>query len=450
MTESGSAKLRQIRTVLALAVPVMLSRIGLLLLVTIDLAMTGQAGSQELAFLSLALAPHVVCSVVGVGMMTGTGILISQAIGAEQSPRCGAIWRVAMGHGAVIGLGLGLLSLFAEQGFLLAGQNPRLAAGAGAAFGISAWGLPATYMFVATVMFLDAAGRPRIGVAVMLIANVLNVGLNEVLIQGAFGLPAMGVQGAMLATTTVRWLCLGLLVAYLLARLDSGHWGLFERSSSALEVGRRLRRLGYPMALSYGLESGAFATMALMAGLAGALQVAAYQITMNLVTLVYMLPLGIATATSILVGQAVGRRDAAGLRQAAWTGFAFAAALLSALGMLTALAPGSIATLYTSDRAVLAIASQTVVLASLVFLFDGLKEVLAGALRGSGDVWPTTVVNLLAFWLVMVPLGYALSVERDGGAPALLQAVALAAGLASLCLLHRFCTLSAKPELKRA
>ncbi len=436
----------QVRQLLKLALPVMLSRSGLLLLVTVDLAMTGQAGARELAFMSLALAPHVVCSVVGVGMMTGTSILIAQAAGAGRQLDCGAIWRVAMLQGAALGCGLALLSPLAGPGFLLAGQDPALAAGAAAVFAISAWGLPATYMFVATAMFLEAADRPRIAVAVMLAANLLNAGLNGLLIPGGFGLPAMGAEGAALATTMVRWICLALLVACLLARLDRARWGLTAWRLPGGGLGRRFRRLGYPIALSYGLESAAFATMALIAGLAGALHVAAYQITMNLVTLVYMLPLGIATATCIAVGRAVGRQDAAGLRQAARTGVAFAALVLATLAALTAAMPTRIAMLYSSDPAVLEIASRTFAIAALALLFDGLKEVLAGALRGTGDVWPITLVNLLAFWLVMVPLGYLLSVVHGGGAPALLLAVAAAAGLATAGLLLRCRRLASRLE----
>ena len=437
MVRQVGGPLDHVRQLLTLALPVMLSRVGLLLLVTVDLAMTGQAGAQELAFMSLALAPHVVCSVVGVGMMTGTSILIAQAAGARRQVDCGAIWRVAMLHGAVLGCGIALLSPLAGQGFLRAGQDPALAAGAAAVFGISAWGLPATYMFVAAAMFLEAADRPRVAVAVMLLANLLNAALNGLLIHGGLGLPAMGAQGAALATVIVRWICLGLLIAYLVARLDRARWGLTAWAFPDGGIGRRLRGLGYPIALSYGLESGAFACMAMMAGLSGAAHVAAYQITMNLVTLVYMLPLGIATATSIRVGRAVGRQDAVGLRQAAWTGVVFAAVVLAILAALTALMPTRIAMLYGNDPAVLEIASQTVLIAALALLFDGLKEVLAGALRGSGDVWPITLVNLLAFWLVMVPLGYLLSVVHGGGAPALLLAVAAAAGLATAGLLLR-------------
>lgn len=423
---------------LRLALPVMVARLGLLLLVTVDTAMTGHAGGLELAYYGIATAPQVPMLLVGIGLLISVPVLTAQADGAGRPAECGAVWRVGLRHAAVCGLLLTVLCQLGEPFLRLIGQPPELARGGAAVLAMFGWGLPGALLYSATAFFLEAINRATPGMVIMLCANVLNAALNWLLIYGHAGLPAMGAEGAALATTLVRWFMFAALAGYALLRLDHRHWGLAGAIPDARAIGRRLRRIGYPMALSHGLETSAFSAMVLFAGLLGPEHVAGYQIAMNLVALVFMCSIGIATAGSVRIAGALGRRDAPNARRAGWVALGLALLMLGSVSAGFHAHAAWLASIYTDDAALLAVAVPTIGVAALVIVPDGAQSVLIGALRGVADVWPATLRYLVSFWLVMTPLGYLLGVHWGGGAPGLMQGVLVGCLAAALSLGARF------------
>ena len=294
-------------------------------------------------------------------------------------------------------------------------------------------------LYFATSFFLEGINRPLPGAVVILFANALNGGLNWFFIYGAGGWPtAMGAEGAALATSIVRWAMVAALAAYCLIRLDSRHYGIRGPIANPRKIGRRLRRIGYPMGLGTALESTSFTAMMLFAGLLGATHIAGFQIAMNLLAFAFMFSIGFATVASVRVGNAVGRRDQPGLRAAGWVSVGLAGLILAAMGMIYAFTAEALVALYNSEPAVAAIAVPAILVAAVVAVPDGIQGVLGGALRGAADVWPATVLYVIAFWFIMVPLGYYLGVVRLGGAPALMIAVLAGVIIAALMLGLRF------------
>ncbi len=427
-----------VRRTLRLALPVVGARAGILILVAVDTAMTGHAGAVELAYLGLAMAPQVPMLLIGIGLLMGTVVLVAQADGAGNSAACGAVWRVALAHAMVIGVGFGLLCQLGAPFLTFVGQAPDLAAGGGRVIAMFGWGMPAALGYTATTFFLEGINRPTPSMIVMAIANLLNGGLNWLLIYGNAGFPAMGAEGAALATTIVRWFTLVALVGYVLTRVDRVRYGLGRAAEDLRALGRRLRRIGLPMGLGTGLESGAFATMTLFAGLLGPVHIAAYQISMNMLALVFMAAIGFATAASVRVGNAAGRGDVANARRAGWVAVGLAVVSVGLCGVLFFTLSETIARVYTTDAAVVTVAGRTLTVAAFVVLVDGAQGVLMGALRGLADVWVPAALYFLSFWLVMVPAGHWLGVARGGGAPALMTAIGLGCAVAATVLTVRF------------
>jgi len=440
---AGDLREHVVRTV-QIAAPVMLARVGILLLVTVDTAMVGRAGVHDLAWYALAMAPQVPMLLLGIGVLMGTLVLGAQAMGAGRERETGQLWRVSMLHALLLGSAFTLVCLAGERMLLLAGQSPALAAGGGEVLHVFGYGLPAMLLFAATSFFLESTGRALPGMLVMLVANVLNAALNWVFIFGNLGAAAMGAEGAALATTLVRWFMFLALAGYALLALDRHRFGLAGPVPGAWQISRRLRAFGYPMGLAHALEAAAFASMTLFAGLVGADQVAGFQVAFNVVAMVFMCAIGIAAAASIRVGNALGRGDAAGVRTAGWVAAGLAASLLGAIGVVLALAPETLARVYSSDPRVLAVAVPCLLIASVAVVTDGLQGVLMGALRGAGDVWPATFLYCVAFWGVMVPAGWILGVAARGGAPALTLAVLIGTVVASTLLGLRFRTVCRK------
>ena len=306
-----------LRETMRLAFPVMLARLGVLTIVAMDTAMSGHASADDLAWYVVAVAPQVPLLLVGIGLLMGTVVMTAQAVGAGKPKGCGAIWRTALVHALGAGALMALACAFGES-FLLAagqpavllaaGQPADIAAGGGRVLAALGLGLPGLLLYVATSFFLEGIGRPIPGMVIMIGANVLNVGLNWLLVFGHGGFPALGAEGAAIATSIVR---LGHVrrrravrapIRQPAALRDHGR-GAIRPSVSA----RACAGSGLPAGLAHGMESSAFAAMTLIAGLLGAAEVGGYSIPMNLLALAFMGAIGLATAASVRVGNAVGR-----------------------------------------------------------------------------------------------------------------------------------------------
>ena len=427
-----------VKPTLRLALPVTLARLGALVLVTVDAAMSGHAGGNELAYYGLASSPYVPLLLVGIGLLLGVVILTAHAEGSGKPERCGAVWRVGLIHAAVYGVVLGGACYWGEEFLMATGQSADLAAGAGRTLNVLGWGLPGMLLYIATIFFLEGIHRPVPGMIAMIIGNLLNAALNWIFIYGHWGSPAMGAEGAALATTIVRWLLFALVLAYVLFQLDRRHYGITLSPDGLLSIGSRLRRVGYPMALGHGLESAAFSTIVLFAGLLGATQVAAYTIVQNLVALIFMVALGFGTAASVRVANAVARNNVEEMRVAGWVAAGLAFAFLATFSLAFASFPRLLAEIFSADPTVVAFAVPPIMIAALALVPDGLQAVLVGALRGMSDVWPATGILLVSFWLVMVPVGYVTGVLFEGGAPMLILSVVIATVFAAALLGLRF------------
>ena len=416
----------------------MLARAGILVLVVVDSAMTGHADAVELAYYAIAMAPQVLMILIGIGLLLGTVVLTARAEGAGHSQECGAIWRVSLLHAAAYGVTLMLLCQGGEWFLRFTGQTEDLAHGGSVVLIMLGWSIPAMLLYTATTLFLEGINRPAPGMVVMLLANILNAALNWLLIYGNWGMPALGAEGAALATTLVRWFMFLALAAFVLIYIDRHRYNIPGPIGGIGKWGRRLRRIGYPIGLSQGLESSAFSAMTLFAGLLGSLQVAAYQIAMTLVALVFMCALGFSTAASVRVANAVGRKDPQGLQLAGWIAVSLVVLMLGVFSGIFYSTPEWLASIYSDDPAVTAVAIAAIAAAALVLVPDGVQAVLMGALRGAADVWLPTLLYLVAFWLVMIPLGYVLGVVYGGGAPVLLMVVSGACVIAACLLAARF------------
>jgi len=423
---------------LRLAVPVMIARLGMILMISVDTVMVGRVGAEELAYYAISLAPHMTLLVVGIGLTIGTMILTAQADGAGRPEDCGAIWHTALWVGGALGLvgALGLLP--AEPLLLLLGQSDQVAAGGGRALVMFAAGLPAIMMFIVTSFFLEGINRPGPGVVVALVANLANAALNWVLISGHLGAPEMGAAGAALATTVTRWLMFFWLAGHVLLMADGDRYGVRSAAVGRLALAGKFLRLGTPLAIITGLETSCFTAVTTFAGWLGPVPLASYQVAFNVITFVFMLSVGVSTATSVRVANAVGRRDPRGLVAAGWTGIGLVLVITLAMAVAIRVFNDTIAAIYIGEAAVLAIAAPALVLTALVVVVDGLQAVAMGALRGTADVWLPMLACAVAYWGVAVPAAYGFGIALQGGVVGLLWGVFAGLLLAFVLLAWRF------------
>lgn len=460
MTSSAASWWRHIRETWRLAGPIIVARSAFLLMFTFDTLAAGQVSSRELALIGLGTAPQITVALVAVGALQPVAVLVAQAIGAGERAATGAILRAGIIHAVGFSLLLVLLAPFIEGFFVAAGQDAGLAAGAARVMWLFVLGAPGMLVFTAVAHFLDATGRQRAAMIMMAGALAIDVPANLVFASGWGGLsPALGALGAVGTSAAARTVaCIGLVVFLVLdqRRLGDPHRALVPLATWIAEIralggahGGKIRRLGLPMGLAQGVESAAFATVMLIAGTIGATALAAHQVMMTLITLVYMLSVGMAGATAIRVGNAVGAGGRGDARRASLAGIGIGSLAPLPLAALFLTRPDLLGTAFTSDALVLAVTERTLFLAGFLLAFDAAAGIVMGALRGLGDIWVPTILQTSAYWVVAVPLAFHLGHRLEPGAVGLV--IALFAGIvASLVLLApRLVRVLARP-LRRA
>ena len=437
---------RHIKRTIVLAIPVMAARAGLVIMFTVNAMFCGWQGTGALADLGAAAIPQVTVMVVGVGLLIGTIILTAQASGSRRLLECGRALR----GGLAIALGTGLLFMLAltpAEGLLrLFNQPEETFAGGGRALAILGYSLPGILMFSACSFFLEGINRPIPGMVITLSGNVLNFALNWVFVLGNFGAPEMGAAGSALATTITRWCMLAAIGIYILSMRDRKAFGALPWPSFDPAVLKRLLALGLPLAFAIGTETACFNMMIYMAGWLGSTELATMYATINFTSFVYMLTMGLSTAASVRVGNAIGRGSAGDLRRAGWVAVALELGVMCLMAGVTILLASRIASAYSHDPLVLPLLTAALTLTALLFIVDGLQGVLMGALRGAADTLIPTIVYIVSFVVVGLPMGYILGYQQGLGVPALIWSLIAALVVATAGLGWRFHWLSARPE----
>ncbi len=427
-----------IRETIRLAIPVMLARAGFIIMVTVDTMMTGQVSAQVLAHYGISMAPHITVLVIGIGLMAATSILSAQAAGARREQEIGAVWRNALVIALLLGLLAAALLSRGEEILLLLGQSNELAAAGGAAVRAFAYGMPGLYLFLACAFMLEGIRRPQVGMVITLSGNLVNAGVNWLLIEGNWGFPAMGAAGAATATSVTRWTMFLAALFYIFVLMpDRERYGLLGRRLS-LTVATKQLKLGLPLAISVGLQTAALAALATFAGWLGQNPLASFQIANNVVGFLFMLSIGMANATSVRVAMAVGRGDQRGRVVAGLTGLGLVLCLQVLVGVLIESFSGLLARAYTGDAAVLALVLPLFLWVGIIVVADGCQSVLQGALRAMGLVWGPLAIYFGTCWLLMVPLGYLLSNRWGWGVEGLLVALLLGYSVAAVAMALTF------------
>jgi len=422
-----------VQRTLSLALPVMLARAGLVVMLAVDTILVGRAGGHELAFFAISVAPQLIMIAVGVGLLVGAVVLTAQADGAGRLPECGRFWRLAM----LLAVGLGVLfsAILLRGGPLLRalGESDSIAEGGGQVMRMWAIGMPAAILYMATGTFLEGISRPRAAMVISLSANLANFALAWALIFGHWGLPALGAAGAALATSLTRWLMFLALAGRVLLMPDADRFGIHAPLKGYYHLIGKMLILGLPVAFAVGCETMAFSGATVFAGWLGEIPLAAYQLSINVTSFFYMLTLGLGTAAAVRVGNAVGRGDQPGVRHAGWIAVGLIFLLMLIAGVAIRLFRSEIAGVYTGDLAVIDAALPALAVVSFLVIFDGVQGVLMGALRGTGDVVLPTVTYALAFWGCALPLCYYLGYRQAAGAAGI--AWGLTAGLIVACVM---------------
>ena len=450
VAEAGAARpggwRGEARATLSLAWPLAAANLLHMLIYAVDVVFIARLGAEELAASALAV------SIFGLFVWSLSGLVgaVSAVASAELGARAPALApvrrsvRMALWLAVLLSLPAMALCALAEPFMLATGQQPRVAALAGGYMDLLLWALAPGVVASVLRAFVSTLDRPIFATLVTALAIGVNALANWVLIFGHFGAPALGLEGAAIATiltNSAMVLAYALVIARdpLLARyrIFAQLWR-FERARAM-----QILRIGTPIALTYAAEAGVFGGAAFLMGRIGPVELAAHTLALQIAALAFMVPMGVGQAATIRVGYFFGARDAARAGRAGWTAVMMGTAFMGLTASAMLFAPRALLSIYldpaeAANAALIGFAVQFMVVAAAFQLFDGIQVVAAGALRGMQDTRVPMWIAIIAYWVpgfgLATALGFATPLAGLG------VWIGLAAGLlcAALPLLWRW------------
>lgn len=425
------------RELLTLAWPVVLARIGIMTMGLTDAIVVGNYASRELALHSLAWAPTSVVVTTAVGLLLGVQVMTARLLGEGRSGEAGAVLRRGLVYAAQIGVA-SMLALIVIGPWALERLNLEdgLGAAAGPALIVFSLSMPAYLISVACQFFLEALGKPKPGMIAMWVANGVNLALNLLLVPDLLGLGVAGAEASAWATFWARASLAIFLLIYIARLPEARALGVFTKPRRDPVAARQQVTIGLGSGSSYFIEVGAFALMTLYAAQLGTAETAAWAIVLNISAIVFMIPMGLSSATAVLVGRAYGARNPRAVLRNGLVGVGVVTALTLVVALIVWPSAPLLIGAYNRDPALAVIAIPALVLATLFFVADGIQVVAAQANRAAGDVWWPTIMHFTAYGAIMMPLGWWLS--QSFGVDGLVWAVIIASLVSSTLLTGRF------------
>ena len=394
---------------LRLALPVVLAELGWMSMGIVDTIMVAPLGPAAIGAAGIGTALHMALAIFGMGLLLGLDTLVSQAYGAGDHRDCHR-WLV---HGLVLATLLAVPVTLVCLGILVAvpalGFHPEVMPLLRGYFAVVLWSTLPLLLYAAVRRYLQGIHAAAPVAFALVTANLVNAGANQLFIYGGLGIPALGVPGAAWATLLSR------VYMFLVLWLAARHYDRL-RNSGLAAVSRRISRdrlvrlwhLGFPAASQVSIEVGVFALATALAGRLDPVSSAAHQIAINVAATAFMVPLGVASAGAVRVGNRVGARDPEGAARAGWAAIALGGIFMSATALLFVTVPRALIGLFSPGPDVLALGASLLLVAAVFQLFDGLQAVATGVLRGLGETRTAMLVNLVGHWLLGLPVGYVL------------------------------------------
>ncbi|WP_245906953.1 MATE family efflux transporter [Reichenbachiella versicolor] len=400
---------QHIKETVRLAVPVMLSQIGHMMVGVSDSIMVGRVGAIPLAAISLANSVFILILLFGIGVSYGLTPLVATAHGQGSNRDITYVLKNGMLLNIILGAVLSILCYFLSSILWHMDQTPEVVKHAVDYLHIIAYSMIPLMVFQTLRQLIEGMSLTKEVMKISLLGNVANIGLNYVLIYGHMGFSPMGLVGAGIATFISRVLMAAMLYGYYRKsnRFNSIRFHDKVVSIELTEL-KKILKIGLPTGVQFILEVSAFSGSAIIIGRMGTLPLASHQIAMNLASVTYMAATGFAAAGTIRVGNLMGSKNYQGVRVAGFTNFGITAAMMFLFALAFVFLRFRLPWIYISDGEVVSYAAKLLVIAAVFQLSDGVQAVGLGVLRGLADVKVPTLMTLIAYWGIAIPVGYVL------------------------------------------
>lgn len=424
---------------LRLAVPIILSQVGQIAVQLADNIMVGRLGALPLAAVSFGGTVAFILFIAGLGMSLGITPLVGEAY-AQHRNRDSASYLL---NSILLYFGIGVVILGLQYATIpllgYMGQPDDVVEMAIPYYKYMIWSVLPFMLFAAFKQFLEGIGNTTVAMVIVIIADGLNVILNYMFIYGNWGAPAMGAEGAGLASLISRMTMPISLIIYCFCYRKMRRYLMLCRKAK-IEASRmwQLIKIGFPISIQMSFESWAFCISNIMMGWLGTVAIAANQVTMTMCNVAFMTLIGIGSATTIRISHAYGRKDFKEIKRIGASSYrigliwnAFTAFMFIALRKYIPMA-------FTSDSEVILLTSHLLILAGLFQFSDGMQCIGMGILRGLQDVRITMVIAAVAYIIINIPLAYILAFTFNLGEYGIWCGYIFGLSVAAFLLIRRY------------
>ena len=425
----------EVREFFKLAVPLISAQVAQSATGFADTIMMGRMGPDVLAAGGLAAIIYIVVMTAFSGIIMGGSPLVAEAFGAGQPRRIQQVTRQGLWLALLVVIPAMIVTGHLDTWMLQTGQDPAVVELTGAYLNIIIWSFLPIAGFTALRSAISALSQTKPIMVVIMIGTICNIVGNYILGFGKLGLPAMGLAGLALATMLTWWGMFIALGLYVLLHPSLRQYQFFQAPYHLKpKVLKQLAWVGVPIGIFSGLESGFFLTIMLLMGRLGTDALAAHQVVLQTIVVVFMIPLGISFATTVRVGQWLGRKDLAGMQRATWVSLGLTVVAMLGGSLAFLLFPKQIIGIYLDVNSpenadIVALALPLLTIAAVTMVLDGVQKAVYGALQGVQDTRIPMALNVLGFWGVGLSVSYGLGFQLDMGSRGLWigQSVAIAA-----------------------
>ncbi|HCY83839.1 MAG TPA: MATE family efflux transporter [Desulfobacteraceae bacterium] len=430
---------RHIKQTIGLSIPMIVGQIGQLTMNVADNVMVGRVGADALAAAAIGNGLFTLSMVSGIGISMAITPLTAIAMGAGRNEDCGIVLRQGLIVNMAAGLLLCLATIAGAQGIRFLNQPEAIVEPAIRYMEVLGLSMIPLMLFQSYRQFAEGLSYLRPAMIITLAANLVNIFVNWVFIFGNMGAPALGVTGAGLATFSSRIFmaaCMMFIImkAPSLKRFDPS----LRYKKIDIALMKRLLAIGIPGACQYFFEVSAFVGASVIVGWMGVRELAAHQIALSLASISFMCAMGISGAGTIRVGNALGRGVKPDVRAAGFTAVILCMIFMALAGLLFVLFRNILPTLYVSEPEVIQITAGLLVIVAFFQLSDGAQAVGIGILRGITDMKVPTLLTLAAYWIIGLPVAYALAFWADMGIYGVWIGLLLSLTVSALLMALRF------------
>ena len=429
----------EIREFLKIAVPLASAQVAQSATGFFDTVMMGRMGADVLAAGGLAAIIFLVVMTTATGMVMGASPLIAEAFGAGQKTRIQQIAQQGLWLAGLVAIPVMIVMGHLDQWMIHAGQTEATVRLADTYLDIILWGMFPVVGFATLRATVSALSQARPVMTIMVTGTAFNIVGNYILGFGKFGFPQMGLAGLAVASVIAQWGMFVALALHILVHPKLKDYHIFQELHRLRpRVLWQLVWVGVPIGIFSGLEAGFFMVIMFWMGTLGTEALAAHQIVLQTIVVLFMVPLGISYATTVRVGQWLGRRDVAGIQRAAGVSMSISTAFMMIVSTAVLLFPRQVIGIYLDlqdpdNTAVIALALPLLVIAAIAQILDGFQKSVYGSLQGLQDTQVPMMVNVFVYWGFGLSVAYVLCFPLGMGGRGLWigqsVTIAVAAGL---------------------